>query len=108
MTATLDCTGGWHATRNWSGARLDRLIGDVAGESLIVHSVTGYWRRFPLSQAADLWLATHLDGDRLPDGNGAPVRLVAPGRRGFWWVKWVDRVEVDDLPPWWQPPLPIA
>lgn len=108
VTATLDCTGGWHATRSWSGARLDRLIGDVSGTSLIVRSVTGYWRRFPLSQAADLWLATRLDGDRLAAGNGAPVRLVAPGRRGFWWVKWVREVEVDDLPPWWQPPLPMA
>jgi DMSO/TMAO reductase YedYZ molybdopterin-dependent catalytic subunit len=26
------------------------------------------------------------------------VRLVAPGRRGFWWVKWVARLDVVDEP----------
>jgi DMSO/TMAO reductase YedYZ molybdopterin-dependent catalytic subunit len=30
----------------------------------------------------------------LPAGNGAPLRLVAPDRRGLDWVKWVDRIEV--------------
>lgn len=108
VEATLDCTGGWYATRRWSGSRLDRLIGDAEGESLIVRSVTGYWRRFPLEHAHGLWLVTRIDETLLSAGNGAPVRLVAPGRRGFWWVKWVERIEIDDLPPWWQPPLPTA
>ena len=108
VRATLDCTGGWYATREWSGAQLDRLLGDISGESLVVRSVTGYWRRFPLEQSRQLLLATRLEGEPLRSGNGAPVRLVAPGRRGFWWVKWVDMVEVDDKPPWWQPPLPLA
>lgn len=108
LTATLDCTGGWYATRTWSGARLDRIVGSASGESVVVRSVTGYWRRFPLDQSKDLLLATRLAGQPLRPGNGAPVRLVAPARRGFWWVKWVDRIEVDDLPPWWQPPLPTA
>lgn len=107
-TATLDCTGGWHSTNAWSGVRLDRLLGDLEGESVVVRSVTGYWRRFPLDQANRLWLATRIDKAPLQPGNGAPVRLVAPGRRGFWWVKWVDEVEVDTLPSWWQPPLPLA
>ena len=71
-------------------------------------SVTGYWRRFPLEDAPNLLLATHLGGKPLTSGHGAPVRLVAPGRRGFWWVKWVSSVEVDNTPPWWQPPLPLT
>lgn len=106
--ATLDCTGGWYTTQVWSGTRLDRLIDPRQGASIVVRSTTGYWRRFPVSQAGQLLLATHVAGHPLPDGNGGPVRLVAPGRRGYWWVKWIDRIEVDDLPPWWQPPLPIA
>ena len=108
IEATLDCTGGWYSTQVWHGSRLDRLVDQDAGKSIIVRSTTGYWRRFPVEQAGILLLATRIGGDPLPDGNGGPVRLVAPGRRGYWWVKWVDRIEVDDHPPWWQPPLPTA
>lgn len=108
VEATLDCTGGWFATLNWSGIRLDRLIRPGTGRSLVVRSTTGYWRRFPSEHIDRLLLATHMAGRPLPDGNGGPVRLVAPGRRGYWWVKWVCVIEVDEQPPWWQPPLPTA
>ena len=37
-------------------------------------------------------LATHVGGEPISPGHGAPVRLVAPNRRGFQWVKWVDRI----------------
>jgi hypothetical protein len=108
VVATLDCTGGWFTTQDWSGARLDRLIRPDTGRSVIVRSVTGYWRRFPIHEVDRLLLATHIAGRPLPDGNGGPVRLVAPGRRGYWWVKWVSVIEIDERPPWWQPPLPTA
>lgn len=108
VEATLDCTSGWYATRQWSGARLDQLLDGATGVSVVIRSVTGYWRRFPITHANRLWLATRLEDQPLEPENGAPVRLVAPGRRGFWWVKWVASVEVDDLPPWWQPTLPLA
>lgn len=108
VEATLDCTGGWFTTQDWSGTRLDRLIRPDAGMSVVVRSVTGYWRRFPIDQVDRLLLATHIAGRPLPDGNGGPVRLVATDRRGYWWVKWVSAIEVDERPPWWQPPLPTA
>lgn len=108
IEATLDCTGGWYTTQLWSGIRVDRTIDTKAGRSLVVRSTTGYWRRFPVEQAASLWLVTRVAGEPLPDGNGGPVRLVAPGRRGYWWVKWVSSIEIDDRPSWWQPPLPLA
>jgi DMSO/TMAO reductase YedYZ molybdopterin-dependent catalytic subunit len=108
VRATLDCTGGWYTTQEWAGTRLSRLLGDVVGSSIVVLSVTGYWRRFPFDQADSLYLVTHMAGEPLRQGNGGPVRIVAPGRRGYWWVKWVRFVEVDDSPSWWQPPLPMA
>jgi hypothetical protein len=36
------------------------------------------------------------------------VRLIAPGRRGYWWVKWVTSVEPDERPSWLQSPLPLT
>jgi DMSO/TMAO reductase YedYZ molybdopterin-dependent catalytic subunit len=106
LTTKLDCTGGWYATQSWTGVRLDRLIGHVEGRSILVKSVTGYSRRFPLGSAQDLLLATRVADAPLSAGHGFPARIVAPGRRGFWWVKWVTSIEVDDHPWWLQWPFP--
>lgn len=114
VRAVLDCTGGWWAEQLWGGIRLDRLLAETWGRlpdttrSLLVVSTTGYSRRFPISDASRLLLATRAGGRPLSLGHGAPVRLVAVGRRGFWWVKWVRRVEVSDAPSWWQPPFPLT
>ena len=111
LTATLDCTGGWHTTQHWSGARLadilDRAAPSSEARSIVVRSVTGYYRRYAMRDVDGLILATHVTGERLSHGHGFPVRLVAPGRRGFEWVKWVTEIEVDQTPSWWQPPLPL-
>ncbi|NYJ07780.1 molybdopterin-dependent oxidoreductase [Petropleomorpha daqingensis] len=110
VRAVLDCTGGWYAEQEWSGVRLDRLLAGLDlpdGGSVDVVSATGYTRRLPLADAAHLLLATSAAGTALSAGHGAPVRLVAPGRRGFWWVKWVVRLEVVDAPWWVQSPFPL-
>ena len=110
-TATLDCTGGWHSTQRWEGVRLGALIAPTrpqsSAASVTVTSATGYYRRFPLRRAEDLLLATHVGGDPLSHGHGAPLRLVVPGKRGFEWVKWVTRIDVNTTGSWLQPPLPL-
>ncbi len=107
VVATLDCTGGFYSTQVWAGARLDRLVKDMHGTSIRVVSHSGYDRRFPIEHAGGLLLATRFGDQPLDAGHGFPARLVAPDRRGFWWVKWVTAIVVDDLPHWWQPPFPI-
>ena len=106
VTATLDCTGGFYSTQDWVGVRLDRMLDGPTGSSVRVVSSTGYSRRFPLERANELFLATRFGGRELDAEHGFPSRLVAPNWRGFWWVKWVVAIEVDDLPAWWQPPFP--
>jgi DMSO/TMAO reductase YedYZ molybdopterin-dependent catalytic subunit len=105
--AVLDCTGGWFAAQTWSGVPLAALIAGGAGRRVVVTSHTGYARAFPVEALDHLLLAVDVAGAPLSPGHGAPARLVAPGRRGFWWVKWVRRIHVDDLPPWAQPPFPV-
>ncbi len=109
-TATLDCTGGWHSTQQWYGTWLADLLDeagpDESARSIAVRSVTGYYRRFSLADAREFLLATHVGGEPLSHGHGAPLRLVAPGRRGFEWVKWVTEIEISGAPGWWQLPLP--
>jgi hypothetical protein len=107
LTATLDCTGGFFSTQEWAGARLDRLIGKADGASIRVVSSTGYDRRFPIERASSLLLATRFGGQALDEGHGFPARLVVSEGRGFWWVKWVSAIEVDDKPHWWQSPFPL-
>ena len=107
VICTLDCTGGFFSTQEWAGARLDRLIDPGKARTIRVASTTGYDRRFPIEEAGKLLLATRFGGAALDPGHGYPARLVAPDRRGFWWVKWVVALHVEDLPYWWQSPYPL-
>lgn len=109
VRATLDCTGGFYSEQDWEGVWLHRLLPAVPADarSVRVVSATGYERRFPVEMAPHLLLATRLGGRPLDAGHGFPLRLVAPTRRGFEWVKWVTEVHVDALPAWWQLPFPV-
>jgi DMSO/TMAO reductase YedYZ molybdopterin-dependent catalytic subunit len=98
LRALLDCTSGWYTEQDWRGVRVGDLL-DRAGASddaryVRFVSVTGYRWSLPVEEARDALLATHVGGERLSHGHGFPLRLVAPNRRGFQWVKWVVRVEV--------------
>jgi DMSO/TMAO reductase YedYZ molybdopterin-dependent catalytic subunit len=109
VRATLDCTSGWYSHQDWTGVPLGTLLHRGPGaQSVYVHSVTGYWVRFPIHDLNRLLLATQMGGAPLSADHGFPVRLVAPARRGYWWVKWVDRIEVQATPSWWQPPFPLG
>jgi transcriptional regulator with XRE-family HTH domain len=75
--------------------------------SILLRSTTGYARRFPLDEADGLLLATHVGGETLSTEHGFPLRLVAPGYRGYDWVKWISEVEVSRDPGWLGSPLPL-
>ena len=109
VQATIDCTGGWFAEQVWHGVPVAELLPESAsGRSIVARSVTGYSRRYPFSDAATLLVATRIGDEPLSPGHGYPARVVAPGRRGFWWVKWLASIEVSDAPWWWQPPFPLT
>jgi DMSO/TMAO reductase YedYZ molybdopterin-dependent catalytic subunit len=108
VNATIDCTGGWYSEQLWQGVWLHRLLpAGTAATSLNVRSETGYSRRFAIEDASRLLLATRVAGAALGPGNGFPVRLVVPGKRGFAWVKWVKAIDLEPFPWWWQPPFPL-
>jgi hypothetical protein len=94
----LDCTGGWYTLQEWQGVQVQWLLEQCAplpsAVAVSFKSVTGYRWSLPLRDARQALLATYVSGEPLTHGHGAPLRLVAPGRRGFQWVKWVEEVEV--------------
>ncbi|WP_136603429.1 molybdopterin-dependent oxidoreductase [Salinigranum halophilum] len=96
--ALLDCTSGWYTVEDWRGVSLGTVLDEAGVDGgarwVTVHSVTGYRWSFPLTEARGFLLATHVGGERLSHGHGFPLRLVAPQRRGFQWVKWVTRIEL--------------
>ena len=97
--AVLDCTSGWAMRTTWRGVPLPAVLrqagatGDDA-ERVRVYSVTGWMVRLGRDEIDDALLATHVAGAPLPAANGAPLRLVVPGRRGLDWIKWINRIEV--------------
>ena len=98
LTAILDCTSGWWIETGWRGIPLGSLL-EAAGATrgarkVVVRSVTGWSTALSAAETNACLLATEVAGLPLPAGNGAPIRLVAPDRRGLDWVKWVDRIEV--------------
>lgn len=103
LTATLDCTNGWYSTQHWTGVRVSDLLtkagvfdgaASPTGALVRIRSVTGHQVVLPIGQAQDAILATHISGEPLNHGHGAPLRLAHPGLRGWLWVKWVKSVEI--------------
>jgi len=104
--ATLDCTSGWYSVQDWGGVRVGDLL-ETAGAGddarwISFRSVTGYRWSLPVEEAREALLATRVGDEPLSHGHGFPARLVAPGRRGFQWVKWVEHVEVRTTPDYGQ------
>ena len=112
LTATLDCTGGWHTTRQWQGVPVAELLARArprpGAGSITIRSRTGYFRRYSLAEAGRALLAHRVDGAPLSPGHGFPARMVEPHKRGYDWVKWVDSITVNDTGKIWQPPLPLS
>jgi DMSO/TMAO reductase YedYZ molybdopterin-dependent catalytic subunit len=107
IVATLDCTGGFYSTQRWRGVRLGRLIDKASPAASARHvrvvSRTGYRWSFAIEDARRLLLATHVGDEPLSHEHGAPLRLVAPGARGFQWVKWVERIDLLEHPDYGAP-----
>jgi hypothetical protein len=110
-TAVLDCTGGWYSEQVWRGVRVGRLLSAAgvgeAARSVTFESLTGYKRRFDLPEAQEFLLALFVAGEPLAPGHGFPARLVAPGYRGYDWVKWLARISINSSPAILQSPLPL-
>jgi DMSO/TMAO reductase YedYZ molybdopterin-dependent catalytic subunit len=102
LEAILDCTGGFYTAQRWRGVRVADLLARAqplpTARYVRFVSITGYRWSLPLGEAGGALVATHIGDQPLAHGHGFPARLVAPGRRGFEWVKWLVALEVLEQP----------
>ena len=102
VTATLKCVEGPSATAKYTGVQLKYvldLVGvQVGAQEVIFYAADGYSSSLTLEDASadDVILAYEMNGERLPSDQGFPLKLVAPGKAGYKWVKWLERMELVD------------
>lgn len=98
LIAALDCTLGWYTVQAWQGLPLADLLEEagISPRAIAVRfeSVTGYAQILPMTEACQILLATHVGGEPLDLSHGFPLRAVVPSRRGWFWVKWLTKIEV--------------
>ncbi len=104
---TLECYdnvpgGNLIGTALWTGVKV-RTILEMAhvkdrAVKVLFHTADGYStsHRIEYVMRDDVILAFKMNGVELPVEHGYPVRLVAPGKYGYKWAKWIVRIEVVD------------
>jgi hypothetical protein len=96
--AALDCTVGWYSVQRWSGVALAGLLAlagaDPGAFAVRFRAAAGYVQTLTLVEAGRVLLATHVGGEALEHRHGFPLRAVVPSRRGWFWVKWLEEIEV--------------
>ncbi len=99
---TLNCVEGWSATILWEGILVRDLLSEAGVEStantVIFHASDGYSTSFPLSYVTenDIIMAHRMNGLTMPPERGFPFELVAGGKWGYKWIRWIDRIELSD------------
>ena len=96
----LPCVEGWTEKAVWKGPRLADLL-EKAGvskgaDTVVFTSPGGYSTSLSLKDISetDPLLAYGANGERLPDEQGYPLRLVVPKRLGYKWIKWVTGIKL--------------
>ena len=99
---TLDCEEGWGVTLWWEGV-LVRDVLDAASllpeaKIVIFRSAEGYSTSLFLDYLYDnnIIMAHKMNDVTLPPELGFPFQIVAEGKWGYKWSKWVQEIEVSD------------
>ena len=99
---TLHCVEGWEVTALWEGVRVKDLLQDAgyneSAQVVIFYAQDGYTTSLPLSYIVDnnIMIAFKVNGLILPADRGYPFRLVAEGKLGYKWIKWITKIEVSN------------
>jgi DMSO/TMAO reductase YedYZ molybdopterin-dependent catalytic subunit len=99
---TIHCVEGWQVKALWTGIPLGDILAKAGvkpgAKVVIFRSVDGYSTSIPMDYVQDhkLMLAYKINGVTLPPERGYPFELVAEGKWGYKWIKWVNSIELSD------------
>lgn len=102
QVVTLHCVEGWGVTALWQGVRLRDLLEEAGynqtAQVVIFYAQDGFATSMPLSYIVNnnIILAYKVNNVTLPPQEGFPFQLVAEGKLGYKWIKWVTRIEVSN------------
>jgi DMSO/TMAO reductase YedYZ molybdopterin-dependent catalytic subunit len=86
----------------WDGIRVRDLLAeaglDPGAKTVRFYASDGYTTMFPLSYIMDnnVMIAYAMNNVTLPPERGYPFQLVAEGKWGYKWIKWITRIEVSE------------
>jgi|GEM_PF-749711 len=96
------CVEGWEVWGKWKGILVRELLNKAQiqqeGEYVLFSCADGYSTALPISylKKYDAMLAYRVNLLPLKEDNGYPLRLIAFGKYGYKWAKWVTKMEVID------------
>lgn len=96
---TLDCVGGLRNNSIMRGVSfaylLERAEPGEEVKTAVFYCADGYYTTHPLEDLIqdEAFMAYAVNGQEVP-AYGYPLRLVAPGKYGYKWAKWVVRIEL--------------
>jgi DMSO/TMAO reductase YedYZ molybdopterin-dependent catalytic subunit len=99
---TLHCVEGWSVTALWQGVRVKDLLEearyDPTAQVVIFYAQDGYTTSLPLSYIVNnnIMIAYKINNVTLPAREGYPFQLVAEGKYGYKWIKWITKIEVSN------------
>jgi DMSO/TMAO reductase YedYZ molybdopterin-dependent catalytic subunit len=97
----LECPGLFAYTAEWEGVPVSYLLrqadANIDYQEITFIALDGYTFAFTREEAEShlLFIALKVNGKPLPQAEGFPVRLVAPGFSGGRWVRWLSEIRVE-------------
>jgi len=100
--AYMPCVEGWGFYAKWTGFRVMDLLNysgiNPEAKYVIFHTAENYSTDLPLDYLKDnnVLMAYGINDVTLPPDRGFPFQLVAKGKYGYKWAKWITWIEVTD------------
>jgi len=99
-TTIMYCVEGWEVWGDWKGILVKDLLNIASvksnGEYILFESAEGYKTILSISyiEKYNAMLAYEVNGSFLQKHDGFPLRLIAFGKFGYKWSKWVENLTV--------------